>query len=78
MAILHARGLMKAGETMIHESIIGSRFTGRIVAETSVGGRPAIVGAIAGRAWLTGIDAILARPRAIPILRAMSSPTAGA
>ena len=54
MAILHARGLMKAGDTMIHESIIGSRFTGRIVAETSVGGRPAIVGAIAGRAWLTG------------------------
>ena len=54
MAILHARGLLKAGETLIHDSIIGSRFTGRIVGETEVGGRPAIVGAISGRAWLTG------------------------
>jgi proline racemase len=54
MAILHARGLLKEGETLVHDSIIGSRFTGRIVEETEVAGRPAIVGAIAGRAWLTG------------------------
>ena len=54
MAILHARGLMGVGDTMIHESIIGSRFTGRIVGETTVGGRPAIRPTIAGRAWITG------------------------
>src|SRR6185369_13130376 len=30
MAVLHARGSMKTGDTLIHESIIGSRFTGRI------------------------------------------------
>lgn len=54
MAVLHARGLMRTGDTMIHESLIGSRFSGRIVRETDVGGRAAIVPAIEGRAWITG------------------------
>ena len=39
---------------MLHESLIGSRFRGRIVAETDVAGRAAIVPAIEGRAWITG------------------------
>jgi AbrB family looped-hinge helix DNA binding protein len=34
MAVLHARGAMKVGDSMVHESIIGSRFTGRIVGTT--------------------------------------------
>ena len=55
MAVLHARGQMRAGDSMIHESLIGSRFEGRILAETTVGGRPAIVPSIAGRAWITGM-----------------------
>jgi proline racemase len=55
MAVLHARGQMRVGEAMIHESLIGSRFEGRIVAETSVGGRPAIVPTVSGRAWITGL-----------------------
>ena len=54
MAILAERGLMRPGDSLIHESIIGSRFTGRILSETEVGGRPAIVATIAGRAWITG------------------------
>lgn len=55
MAILHARGAMKVGDGMTHASIIGSEFHGRIVSETTVGGRPAIVPAIRGRAWITGM-----------------------
>lgn len=39
---------------MIHESIIGSRFIGRIVAVTSLEGRGAIIPEITGRAWITG------------------------
>ena len=39
MAVLHARGLMEVGDVLIHESIIGSRFRGRIVGETT-GRRP--------------------------------------
>jgi trans-L-3-hydroxyproline dehydratase len=54
MAVLHARGLMKTGDRLVHESIIGSRFTGRILGETSSAGRPAILPSITGRAWITG------------------------
>src|SRR6187200_2287707 len=42
MAVLHARGLMSAGDAMTHASVIGSTFDGRIVSETTVGDRPAI------------------------------------
>ncbi|RUW85070.1 proline racemase family protein, partial [Mesorhizobium sp. M1E.F.Ca.ET.063.01.1.1] len=54
MAVLQARGLMGVGDVLIHESIIGSRFTGRIVELTEIAGRKAIVPEITGRAWITG------------------------
>jgi proline racemase len=54
LAVLHARGQLMVGEAFSHASIIGSRFDGRIVAETSVGGRPAIVPSIEGRGFITG------------------------
>jgi proline racemase len=62
MAALHARGLMKAGDAMTHASVIGSTFDGRIVSETTVGGRPAIVPAIRGSAWITGTTQVLVDP----------------
>ena len=57
MAVLHARGLMRVGDSMSHASAIGSLFDGRIVAETTVGhgAVPAIVPAIRGSAWITGV-----------------------
>ena len=54
MAQLHARGLMGLGDELVNESFIGTRFIGRIVEETEVAGRPAIVPTITGRAWITG------------------------
>ncbi|HEX4240065.1 MAG TPA: proline racemase family protein [Steroidobacteraceae bacterium] len=54
MAVLHARGQMKVGDTLIHSSIIGSEFHGRIERECSVGGKPAIVPTVRGSAWITG------------------------
>jgi proline racemase len=62
MAALHARGLMRAGDSMTHASVIGSRFEGRIVEETTVAGRPAIVPAIRGSAWITGVTQVLVDP----------------
>jgi trans-L-3-hydroxyproline dehydratase len=62
MAALHARGLMRAGDSMAHASVLGSVFEGRIVAETTVGDRPAIVPAIRGSAWLTGITQVMVDP----------------
>ncbi|HVV57840.1 MAG TPA: proline racemase family protein [Gaiellaceae bacterium] len=62
LATLHARGLMGVGDEMTHASPIGSTFDGRIVAETEVGGRPAIVPAIRGSAWITGIAQVFVDP----------------
>jgi proline racemase len=62
MAALHARGVMRAGDAMTHASVIGTTFDGRIDAETTVGGRPAIVPAIRGSAWITGITEVLVDP----------------
>ena len=54
MAVLHAKGQLAVGESLVHESIIGSQFIGRIVGETTVGGRPAILPTVQGSAWITG------------------------
>ena len=62
LAVLHARGMMKVGEAMTHESIIGSRFHGRILSETKIGDRKAIIPAIEGRAWITGFFNYLLDP----------------
>jgi proline racemase len=55
MAVLHARGRMRVGDRLTARSLIGSTFGGVIAAETTVGGRPAIVPEISGRGWITGI-----------------------
>jgi proline racemase len=54
MAVLQARGAMTAGDSYIATSIIGSTFTGRIEELAEVGGKPAIVPSVTGRAWITG------------------------
>jgi proline racemase len=54
LAALHARGELKLGEEYVNRGVIGTRFTGKVVAETEVGGLPAIVPEISGRAWITG------------------------
>src|ERR1700749_2575068 len=55
MAALHARGELAIGQEFVNESVVGTRFTGRAVAETTVGGLPAIVPEVTGRAWITGM-----------------------
>lgn len=62
MAVLHAKGKMKRGETYIGRSIIESRFIGRIEEETTVGGKPAIIPSISGRAWITEEKTLLVDP----------------
>jgi proline racemase len=62
MALLHARGELPLKQDYIHESLIGSRFTGRLVEETTVGGQPAVVPTITGRAWVTGMGQHLLDP----------------
>ena len=54
MAALHARGRLGIGEEFHHFGPVGTRFTGRLLRETTVGGVPAVVPEISGRAWITG------------------------
>lgn len=58
MAQWYAKGKLKKGEAFIHESIIGSRFTGRIEEETLVSGMPAIRPSIEGWARIYGYNTI--------------------
>jgi 4-hydroxyproline epimerase len=58
MAQWAAKGMLKPGDEFIHESIIGSKFTGRIEGETTVGGKPAIIPSIEGWARIYGENKI--------------------
>ncbi|HUA70414.1 MAG TPA: proline racemase family protein [Solirubrobacteraceae bacterium] len=62
MAALHARGELALGEQFVNESIIGSRFTGRLLEEVSLGSAPAVVPEVSGRAWITGMSQYLLDP----------------
>jgi len=59
MAQWYTKGLLKPGDVFIHESIIGSTFTGRIEAETTLAGKPAIRPSIEGWAIVTGYNTII-------------------
>lgn len=53
LAVLHAKGELQLHERFDSESVLGTRFEGRIVAETKVGEFAAIVPEITGSAWIT-------------------------
>jgi proline racemase len=63
LAALAARGMLKPGDRYDHTSLIGSRFEGRIIAESSAGTLPVIIPAIRGRAWITGFHSYVVDPR---------------
>ena len=59
MAVLSAMGVLGSGQPFRHESIIGTRFRGRVLRESVVADRPAIVPEIAGEAYITGENTFL-------------------
>ena len=54
MSLLHARGRLPLHQDYVHEGILGTTFTGRLVEETRVGPYAAVVPTLSGRAWITG------------------------
>ncbi len=58
MAQLHAKGKLKAGDSFVHESIIGSLFKGKVEKDVTVAGKPAIIPSIGGWARMTGLNTI--------------------
>ncbi len=53
-----ARGLLEVDQSFVHESVIGSQFTGRAVNEVPVGDLNAVVPTVEGSAWITGLNTI--------------------
>ena len=62
MAVLHARSQLALNEDFRHEGILGTVFTGRLVEETTVGDRPAVVPTLTGEAWITGFASYVVDP----------------
>jgi len=62
MASLYAKGKLAIGEDFVHESIIGTLFKCRILAETTVGEFPAIIPEVAGSAYVTGMHTFVIDP----------------
>lgn len=62
LAWLYASGQLSTGQDYIHQSIIGTRFRGRVLDTTEVGNHPAIIPEIAGRAFITGHHTFIIEP----------------
>jgi 4-hydroxyproline epimerase len=66
LAQWHAKGKLKKGEEFIHESIIGSKFIGRIEEVTDLAGKPAIIPSVEGWAKVYGYNTITIDPEDDP------------
>jgi trans-L-3-hydroxyproline dehydratase len=62
LAVLDAMGLVAADKPFVHESIIGTTFSARVVSRTQVGEIGAIVPELTGDAWITGEHTFLIQP----------------
>jgi len=62
MAALHARGRLGLDEPFVHEGILGTTFTGRLVEEATVGPYRAVVPELTGTAWITGFSSWVVDP----------------
>ena len=62
LAIHHARGEIALNQPIVIESIICSRFTGRVVQTTTFGPHPAIIPEVEGTAHITGRHEFLIDP----------------
>jgi proline racemase len=63
MAQLHARGELPLNRDFVNESFLGTRFVGRLLSETTVAGRPAVVPVVHRTRLADGHRAVLPRPK---------------
>jgi proline racemase len=59
MALLHSEGKLRIGEKFVHESILGTRFTGRLLGTTRVGEYDAVLPEITGSATIVGFNRLV-------------------
>ena len=66
LAQWYTKGKLKPGQEFIHESIIGSKFIGRIEEVTELNGKPAIIPSVEGWAKIYGYNTIKIDPEDDP------------
>lgn len=54
MACMHARGELALNTPFVHQGMLDTTFTGRLLGETTVGEYSAVLPTITGRGWVTG------------------------
>jgi proline racemase len=62
MAALWAKGELSLNRNFVHESIIGTTFTGRLVATVDVGEQKGVIPEISGKAFITGFQQFVIDP----------------
>jgi trans-L-3-hydroxyproline dehydratase len=62
LALHYARKEIGLNDPMVIESILGTRFTGRVVETTTFGPHDAVIPEVAGSAWITGRHEFLMDP----------------
>ncbi|MDD5219497.1 MAG: proline racemase family protein, partial [Candidatus Bipolaricaulis sp.] len=58
----YARGEVALGQPLVIESILGTRFTGRVVEESTCGPYAAVVPEVGGNAHITGRQTLVVDP----------------
>lgn len=62
MATLYAKKQLGLGQDFVHEGILGTTFTGRLLRQAQVGPYSGAVPTISGRAWITGFAEYVVDP----------------
>ncbi|KAK2595602.1 hypothetical protein QQS21_006649 [Conoideocrella luteorostrata] len=62
LAVLHARGILKVGDSFRHHSIINTEFIGSIRETTTVGEYAAVLSTVKGSAWITSFKQAVLHP----------------
>ena len=63
LAVLDARGVLGPGQALVHDSIVGSSFTCRVVDSLTADGHPAVIPQITGMAYRCGTSEFTLDPR---------------
>ena len=62
MATLFAKGELGLNEDFVHEGILGTTFTGRLIKPAQVGPYRGVVPTLSGQAWITGFSSYVVDP----------------
>jgi proline racemase len=62
MAALHAKGRLALEQDFVHEGILGTVFTGRLIRKARVGPYQAVVPTLSGTAWITALAQYVVDP----------------